>query len=70
MPLPQVREMVEIITKEFILMGGTVDVVRRAGCNFLHPHHAGQAVLCAQPEQCSPPVDPSAAELVPMESLP
>nr|KAF6434183.1 peptidase, mitochondrial processing subunit alpha [Molossus molossus] len=45
----QVREMVEIITKEFILMGGTVDVVRRAGCRFSHPHRAGQAVLCAQP---------------------
>lgn len=27
MPPSQVREMVEIITKEFILMGGTVDVV-------------------------------------------
>lgn len=30
LPPSQVREMVEIITKEFILMGGTVDVVSTA----------------------------------------
>lgn len=45
----QVREMVEIITKEFVLMGGTVDVVSaaRPGAIAPRPHSAGRAVLCA-----------------------
>lgn len=41
--------MVEIITKEFVLMGGTVDVVSaaRPGAIAPRPHSAGRAVLCA-----------------------
>lgn len=55
--------MVEIITKEFILMGGTVDVVSTASA-FPTSHHAGGQPLCPNT------VTPSRAELVPWGALP
>lgn len=57
--LLQVREMVEIITKEFILMAGTVDEVSRAGSRFpASPQWCGQQVPptpVSQPERGAPP---------------
>lgn len=50
-PPPQVREMVEIIMKEFVSMAGAVDVVRTTGHRAPAPPQRAGCALCPQ-RQC------------------